>query len=124
MKKILVAEDDKFLLSAYRVKLAKAGFEVQTAMDGEEVLEALKNYTPDLILLDLVMPKKDGFATLAQLKAHDKFRDIPVIVSSNLGQKEDMDRALTLGANGYFVKSDLDLSDLIVKIRSLLEEKT
>src|SRR5579859_1648359 len=120
MKKILIAEDDKFLASAYRVKLSKAGFEVQIASDGNEAIELLKTFTPDLILLDLIMPVKDGFSTLQDLKANDMWKNIPVIVASNLGQKEDMDKSKQLGATDFIVKSDLSLDDLITKINTLL----
>src|SRR5579859_6721364 len=120
MKTILVAEDDTFLANAYRVKLTKAGFEVYVARDGQEALEKLKTITPDLILLDLVMPVKDGFSTLEVIKSDPKLKIIPVIVASNLGQKEDTDRALKLGASDYFVKSDLALSSLIEKISKLI----
>ncbi len=119
-KKILVAEDDKFLGNAYRIKLTKAGFEVQLATDGQEALTALQTFIPDLILLDLVMPVKDGFAALEEIKANDKLKAIPVIVASNLGQKEDTDRAMKLGAKDFVVKSDLSLDVLIQKIHTLI----
>lgn len=119
-KKILVAEDDKFLSNAYRVKLTKAGFEVKMVADGQEVLTILQTFTPDIILLDVVMPVKDGFATLEAIKSDEKLKTIPVIVASNLGQKEDCDRALKLGANDFVVKSDLSLDTLIQKIHNLI----
>jgi DNA-binding response OmpR family regulator len=105
--KILIAEDDKFLLNAYRVKFSKAGFEIKIVSDGEEALEALKTFVPDAMLLDLVMPKKDGFAVLEAVKADANLKKIPVIVASNLGQKEDIERAQKLGANDYIIKSDI-----------------
>lgn len=120
MKKILIVEDDTYLANAYRVKLAKAGFEIKNAFDGEEALTVLQTYTPDLILLDIVMPKKDGFATLEEIKANKKLKDIPVIIASNLGQKEDRDRGAKLGASDFFVKIDLTLNNLIEKINVLL----
>lgn len=120
LKKILVAEDDRFLANAYRVKLTKAGFEVKIANDGEEAIKMLNDFTPDLILLDLVMPVKDGFSTLEVIKKDGKLNKIPVLIASNLGQKEDIDRGIKLGAVGYIVKSDLSLDDLIIKINSFL----
>jgi|SRR5882672_3799901 len=120
MKKILVAEDDKFLGSAYRAKLTKAEFEVQIARDGQEVMDMVKTFMPDLILLDLVMPVKDGFTVLQELKNDPLLKAIPVIVASNLGQKEDSDRGLALGAADYFVKSDLSLNTIIEKIHNLI----
>ncbi len=118
--KILVAEDDKFLSNAYRVKLTKAGFDVKVVGDGQEALNILQTFIPDIILLDLVMPVKDGFATLEAIKADERLRTIPVIVASNLGQKEDSDKAFGLGAKGFIVKSDLSLDTLIQKIHSLV----
>ena len=120
MKKILIAEDDTYLANAYRVKLAKAGFEIKNVFNGEEALAALQTYTPDLILLDIVMPKKDGFATLQEIKANEKLKNIPVIIASNLGQKEDKDRGTRLGATDFFVKTDFTLNNLIEKINKIL----
>jgi two-component system, OmpR family, alkaline phosphatase synthesis response regulator PhoP len=121
MAKILVAEDDRFLSSAYRIKLTKSGFDVQMAADGDEALQLLEASIPDIILLDLVMPGRDGFATLEAIKKDDRFKRIPVIVASNLGQKEDIDKAMGLGANDYIIKSDLSLDALIEKISGLLQ---
>jgi two-component system, OmpR family, alkaline phosphatase synthesis response regulator PhoP len=120
MAKIFVAEDDKYLASAYRLKLGKAGFEVQVAGDGQELLNLLQTATPDIIILDLIMPVKDGFSTLQELRANPAWEKIPVIVASNLGQKEDLDKARSLGANDFIVKSDLSLEGVIQKINSLL----
>ena len=120
MKKILVAEDDDFLGKAYRAKLTKAGFEVQIARDGQEAMDMVRTYMPDLILLDLVMPIMDGFTVLQEIKNDPVLKSIPVIVASNLGQKEDTDRALKLGASDYFVKSDLSLNTIIEKINTLI----
>ncbi|SRR5258708_22156409 len=120
MKKVLVAEDDKFLANAYRIKLAKAGFEIKLATDGQEVIEALKTYTPDIMLLDLVMPIRDGFSALEEIKANEQWKHIPVIVASNLGQKEDTERAQKLGAADVVVKSDLSLDELVEKVNKLL----
>lgn len=120
MKKVLIAEDDKFLGNAYRVKLIKAGFDVVIARDGQETLDALKTSIPDIIILDLVMPVMDGFTALETIKKNDTYKNIPVIVASNLGQKEDIDRALALGAKDFVVKSDLSLDTLIAKVNGLI----
>lgn len=119
MKKILIAEDDTYISNAYRVKLTKEGFEVKLAFDGQEAMNILESFRPDIIMLDLVMPKKDGFATLAEIKQNPKLKSIPVIIASNLGQKEDIDKAMKLGANDFIVKSDLSLKDIIAKISAL-----
>ncbi len=120
MKKILIVEDDTYLANAYRVKLTKAGFETKNAFDGEEALSILQSYTPDIILLDIVMPRKDGFATLEEIKRNQNLKDIPVVLASNLGQKEDIDRGMKLGASEFFVKTDFTLNNLIDKINNIL----
>lgn len=120
MKKILVAEDDAFLANAYKVKLTKAGYEVVVAADGQEALEALKNFTPDIILLDLIMPIKDGFSTLEELKKLPEFTKIPVLIASNLGQPEDIDRAMKLGAIDFIIKSEMSMESMLEKISSTL----
>ncbi len=118
MKKILVAEDDKFLSSAYRVKLTKAGYEVKMTSDGKEALQEVGAFTPDLIILDLVMPVMDGFSFLAELQKQDN--RVPILVASNLGESEDIVRATKLGAIDYIVKTDLSMKKLIEKIKSII----
>lgn len=114
---ILVVEDDKYLINAYRVKLTKTGFDVRLAMDGDEALAILNSFHPDIILLDLVMPKRDGFSVLEEIKKNPHLSKIPVIITSNLGQKEDMDKGMKLGAVSYIVKSDNSLEDIIKEIQ-------
>jgi len=121
MKKVLVVEDDVYLSGAYKLKLVKLGFEVMTAGDGEEALAMLRDFQPDLILLDLIMPRKDGFETLEALKRNPVWRDIPVLVATNLSQKEDIDRAISLGADDYIVKTDTSMDDFMLKVKSVLK---
>lgn len=123
MNKILVAEDDNFLANAYRVKLTKEGFEVKIARDGDEAIAALQDFLPDLIILDLVMPGKDGFTTLSELKANNKWAPIPVLIASNLGQKEDIEKGLKLGAVDFIIKSNLSMNELVNKINYLLKKQ-
>ena len=121
MKTILVAEDDHFLSNAYRIKLVKLGFDVKIVSDGEQVLQYLHEQgAPNLLLLDLIMPVKDGFDTLREIKANDKLKKFPIIVASNLGEAEDVKKAKELGAVDYIVKSDLSLQELAEKINSYL----
>jgi len=119
-KKILIAEDDKFLAAAYKAKLSKAEFDVLIAYDGEEALLKVEEFNPDIILLDIMMPKKDGIVVLKELRANPKWQTVPIIIASNLGQKQDKDQAMSLGASGYVIKSDLSLTDLILQIHQLL----
>jgi DNA-binding response OmpR family regulator len=121
MKKILIGEDDDFLAMAYKVKLVKADFEVQIARDGNEIISMLSEFNPDLIILDIIMPKKDGFEALKEIKANSKWKNIPVIIASNLGQKEEIDKGMALGALDYISKSSLSLKDLIEKIHTILK---
>lgn len=121
VSKILIAEDDKFLSNAYRVKLEKEGFETKLVGSGYELLDALKVYSPDLIILDLVMPNKDGFESLKEIKQNQEWKKIPIIIVSNLGQKGDVDQGIRLGAAGYFVKTDsqFKLANLVEEIKRL-----
>lgn len=120
MSKVLVVEDDKFLGMAYKVTMQKAGFEFQIATDGEEAMKVLKEWVPDIILLDLVMPRKDGFSTLEDVKKDPLLQNIPVLVTSNLGQKEDFDRALSMGAQGFIIKSNSSPDEIVARIRTTL----
>lgn len=116
--KILIAEDDKFLGRIYEVKLNKEGYEIVRAVDGEEAVAKAISEKPGLILLDLVMPKKDGFTVLAELKANPEVQNIPVIILSNLGQESDKKKGIELGAEDYLVKANLSIEDMMTKIRS------
>ncbi len=117
-KKILIAEDEKPMANALGLKLRSAGFETTLVYDGESAIAVGKDSSFDLILLDLVMPKKDGFFVLAELK---KLKiATPVIVSSNLSQDEDIKRAKDLGARDYFIKSDTTLADIVEKVKRIL----
>ena len=120
MKKILIAEDDQFLSDAYNAKFSHENYEIQNAMDGEEVLAKLASFKPDLLVLDLVMPKLDGFSVLNEIRKNDDYKDMKIIVASNLGQKEDIDQAKSLGADDFVVKTDLSMDDLLSKIEALI----
>lgn len=117
-KYILVAEDDKFYANVYRVKLAKEGYQVMVVGNGEELLTEARKKTPDLILLDLIMPGKDGFETLQELKADPKLKSVKVVIMSNLGQTEDVAKAKGLGADDYMVKTNISVQELMSKISS------
>ena len=119
--KILVAEDDQFILKAMTTKLTKEGFEVKIAVDGVQVLDILKSYIPDLIILDLLMPKKDGFEVLKEVKGDQRLKNIPIIIASNLGQENDIQQVLALGATDYLIKSEFTLESLVQKIKNTLK---
>ena len=122
MNQILVVEDDQFLISAYRIKLQKAGFEITVATDGVEALEKIKSQNFDLVILDLIIPKIDGFGVLTEIRSQEKYKSLPILVASNLGQMEDINRAIKLGANDFVVKSDTSLDALIEKIKKLISK--
>jgi CheY-like chemotaxis protein len=110
---ILVVEDDSFIASVHSKKLTKEGFEVMMAGDGEEALEVVRKRKPDIIFLDLIMPKKDGFETLKELKTDPDLKDIKVIVLSNLSQEDDKQRVLDMGALDYVVKANVSFREII-----------
>jgi CheY-like chemotaxis protein len=119
-KRILLAEDDRFLRKAAEATLRRHGFDVSTAADGEEALRMVRTGTPDLILLDLIMPKLQGFEVLRMLKQDPATTHIPVMVLSNLGQESDIRQALESGATAYFIKANLSLQDLIKQVDVVL----
>jgi len=120
-KRILIAEDEKPMAKTLKAKLEASGFEAEIVEDGEKAIEILTQQKFDLILLDLMMPKKDGFAVLEELKA--KGNKTPIIVSSNLSQKEDFDRAKEMGADDYFVKSSVQINEVIDHVNKILKLK-
>ena len=119
-KKVLIAEDDVHISKVYEIKLAKEGFTTSLASDGEEAVLKINAERPDLILLDLMLPKKDGFGVLEDIKKNPELAHIPVIVLSNLGQQTDQDRAMLLGANEYLVKVDYPIQEVINKVKGYL----
>lgn len=120
-KKILIVEDEKPMARALELKLAHAGLETITAYDGEQGMAAIKNNGIDLILLDLIMPKVDGFAMLAELK--QKGNTIPVIVLSNLSQQDDERRAKELGALEFYIKSNTPIADIVSRVEQMVKKK-
>ncbi len=117
-KKILVAEDEKPMAKAMQLKLAKAGFDVTTAFDGEEALHLVETKSFDLIITDLMMPKLDGFKFLETMK--DRNIEIPVIVTSNLSQEEDEMKVKKLGAQEYFIKSNTPIIQIVENVKKIL----
>ena len=121
MKKILFIEDEAALQEAFGGFLRQAGYEVINALDGEIGLRLAEAEKPDLILLDLVLPKYNGFEVLEKLKASKKTKNIPVIVLTNMEKMEDVDKAIELGAKTYLVKTQYELGEVIEKIKKLID---
>ena len=120
-KKILIVEDDKFLRDLISQKLTKEGYEVDEAIDGEEGVKMIKEVKPDLVLLDLILPGIDGFEVLVKMKENSSISSTPVIILSNLGQKEDVEKGLKLGAVDYLIKAHFTPGEIIDKIRAVLK---
>ena len=118
-KLILVAEDDKALSRILTLKLENEAYEVILALDGQEALNLIKERKPNLVLLDLIMPVKNGFEVLEELQKEKT--NTPIIVLSNLGQEEDIKKSKDLGAKDYFIKSEIDLSAVVEKINTFLK---
>jgi len=120
-KKILIIEDDKFLRELIVKKLVKEGYEISEAVDGEEGIKKVKEEKPDLVLLDLILPGIDGFEVLSRTKEDPTLSQIPVIILSNLGQKEDVQRGLGLGAVDYLIKAHFTPGEIIEKMKAILK---
>lgn len=117
---ILVVEDDKFLRELLVRKLASEGFDVQNAIDAQAAFAIMAERKPNIVLLDLILPGVSGFEILEKIKSDPKNADLPVIILSNLGQKEDLDRALLLGAKDFMVKANFTLDEIVTKVRSIV----
>jgi two-component system alkaline phosphatase synthesis response regulator PhoP len=118
-KRVLIVEDERLIVKPLAMKLELSGFSVNTAFDGQEALDILSKEKFDIILLDLMMPKVDGFDVLAELRRRNDMT--PVIVASNLNQESDVMKALELGVTSYYVKSDITLEEVVDKIREALK---
>jgi len=122
MKHILLVEDDPFLIDIYTTKFKQAKFKVEVATDGEEALAKLKAKTPDLVVLDLVLPRIDGWEILRRIKANPKLKDLKVVALSNLGQKEEVEKGLKLGATKYLIKAHYTPSQAVEEVKRCLEK--
>ncbi len=121
MAKILIIEDDRFLASAYKLAFQGEQFDVETAYDGEEGLQKIDSFAPDCIVLDLVMPILDGYGVLERLNKSGKVASLPIIVASNLGQEDEIKRAMDLGAKAFITKSQTPITAVIEKVQSFLK---
>ena len=120
MAKILLVEDDPFLLKMYSKKLQVEGFEVEIAVDGEDGLNKIKSFSPDLVLMDIMLPKLNGIEALDKSKADPETKDIPILILTNLSTATDAAEAVRKGAIGYMVKSDYTPTQVIEKIKQIL----
>ncbi|MEX2145033.1 MAG: response regulator [Candidatus Spechtbacterales bacterium] len=121
--KILIIEDDPFLSDIYITKFEEMGYDVGISNDGEEGLKKVREYKPDIVLLDIVLPKKNGLAVLEEIKKDGELKNIPVLILSNLGMDHNFDKAKELGAAGYLVKSQYTPSEVVAEVEKILKAR-
>lgn len=119
--KILIVEDEEFLLDLFHIKFEQAGFEVLKAENGEAGLSLAKMELPDLILLDILMPQVDGYDMLRKIKTDGETKKIPVIIFSNLSQKEEIEKGLKLGAKDFIIKTSVTPAEMVAKVKEFLK---
>ena len=119
-KIVMVVEDDPFLAQLLSNRLGREGLTVVRAGDGEEALNLLKGAKPDLILLDLILPKRSGFEVMEEIQKNSLLSKVPIVIISNLGQDDDIARGKQLGAIEYYVKAKISIEDLVTKVQELL----
>lgn len=120
----MLVEDDLTIARIYKIKLTKSGFDVLHVCNGKECLEKVSEFRPDIILLDIIIPKLDGFSVLQELKSNSRTKMIPVVMLTNLGQNEDIEKGKKLGACDYLVKSSLTAAELLKKVEAVLKHGT
>jgi two-component system, OmpR family, response regulator len=122
MRKILLVEDDPLLIDIYKTKFKSAGFEVEVIEKGDQVVEAVTASKPDVVLLDIVLPHMDGWDVLESLKQHEQTKHIPVFVLSNLGQREEIEKGIKLGAAKYLIKAHYTPSEVLEEIQKIVPQ--
>lgn len=122
-KTILLVEDDVFVSDIYQTKISSEGYEVVLAENGLEAIKKLEKFIPNLILLDIVMPYMDGMETLRKIKSEEKWKKIPIILLTNLSDKEKIEEAMGVGADDFLIKSHFTPSEVISKVKMLLNKQ-
>jgi DNA-binding response OmpR family regulator len=120
MQNILLVEDDPFLIDIYTTKLKESGFSVEVANDGDAALKKARENKPDLVILDIVLPQIDGWEILRKIKSEPEFKNLKVIILSNLGQKEEVEKGIKLGAVKYLIKAHYTPSQVIKEIKKTI----
>ena len=123
MEKILLVEDDPFLIEIYSTKIKKSGFSLDVVTDGSAVIKKLEEKKFNLILLDIVLPNMNGWEVLRLIKNDSRFDELKIVILSNLGEKEDMEKGLRFGVTKYLVKSQYTPSEVVEEIRKILNPK-
>lgn len=122
MSKVVLCEDDETIRDMYTLKFQESGFDIVTASDGETGLALIKDHKPDIALVDVMMPKMDGFAVLTELKKDESTKNIPVLLLTNLGQKADVEKGKQLGAVNYIVKASLTPAQVVEEVKKHLQK--
>ncbi len=120
-KKILIVEDDVFISDIYQVKFSQEGYEVVVANNGVEALKKMESFQPDAILLDIIMPHMDGTETLKKIKSEERWKKIPIIMLTNISEKEKISESEKMGIDGYLIKSHFTPSEVFDKVNTLLK---
>ena len=120
--KVLIIEDEEMLVNMYISKFEKEGYQAEKASNGKIGLDQAKKINPDIILLDIMMPEMDGFMVLKKLKSDTSTKDIPIIMLTNLGQEEDIEKGTKLGATDYLVKANLTPAQVVDKVKEILKK--
>lgn len=120
MKKILLAEDDPFIVDIYTTKLKQVGLEVEVVQEGDEVLKKARETKPDLLLLDIVLPRMNGWEILRAIRQSEDLKDLPVVILSNLYQKEEVEKGLKFGALKYMIKAHFTPSEVAEEVKKIL----
>lgn len=122
-KKVLIVDDDEFLLEMYALKFKEVGFKVEIAETGREAVDKASEFAPDIILLDIVLPEMDGFEVLQEIRHNKKVPNSFIVMLTNLGQKDDTERSIRLGADDYIVKAHFTPSEVVEKVITLLAKR-
>lgn len=122
MRNIVLVEDDPFLIDIYTLKIKEAGFDVKAVEDGGRALSVLEKEKPDLLLLDIVLPNYDGWEILKKVREKKEFQSLPVIILSNLGQKQEVEKGLNLGAVKYLIKAHYTPTEVVEEIKKILNK--
>ncbi len=121
MKQILLVEDDPFLVDIYTTKLKESGFNVDVISDGQECLKGIREKTPDLLILDIVLPKIDGWEILREIRQDEKLKGLKVVIISNLGQKSEVEKGIEMGAVKYMIKAHYTPGEVVAEIKKILK---
>lgn len=116
-KKILLVEDEEIMINLLQKKLTQEGYDVTVAVNGEEGIEKMKEQKPDVVLLDIIMPKKGGFEVMEEMNKDPVLKEVPVIIISNSGQPVELDKAKELGAKDWLIKTEFDPQEVLDKVR-------